>query len=199
MPAILVDPLGYYWAVRSHESLQNGYEILKYYHEILPCYLEFLSHPMDIPELCYQVISHCDWTSLVTWAKVNRGFRRAVQTNIRIHTRHIMNTFFPNDAHAAFWRLLTETKGCIVGGVVMWIMMANDPNYHDALHEQLVIVLPSSLKTPSPLELWKHFLRSHSYVADFPLQHVEPYDRCTKEVVSFTKHVSIKHWNIYDD
>ena len=115
----------------------------------MPCYLDFPSRLMNIPELCYQVISHGDWASLVTWAKVNRGFRHAVQSNIRIYTRRIMNTFFPNDAHPEFWRLLTETKGCIVGGVVMWIMMANDPNYHDALHEQLVIVLPSSLKTPS--------------------------------------------------
>jgi len=146
---------------------------------------------MDIQELCCNIVSLGDWTTLVIWSNVNRNFRRAAQTVVRIHARQILGNFIPDDHHNTFWRLLEKTGGCVMGAVVKWIIMAMDHDYHDALPDQLAIVLPSTLTTPTPLELWTHFLRSQSYLADYPPRCVAPYDRCTREVAPFTKHVSV--------
>ena len=104
------------------------------------------------------LINQSTWAGLIRWSQVNRQFRLAVQSELRKHTIHILEFFFPLASHRTFWELMKKTGACIMGGVVRWVMMANDAIYSNALPEQLDIVVPQRLSYHAPLDLWTTFL-----------------------------------------
>jgi len=143
---------------------------------------------MEVQKLCCKIVGLGNWTALMVWSKVNHSFRCAAQMTIRLNIHWVMTPFFPECDLLLFWRLLAETNACILGGIVWCIIMAMDTNYEDALPNQLNIILPSTVtNTVAPMELWKQFLHTQLYLADFSPFYIEPYDHCTKEVVTFTK------------